>query len=235
MCEFQFISKPSWDLTVPGLIYERVKENFPDKQQQMEIGFQLRSTEKGIEHKVEPASPRIQFYKSDKTALIQVAQDLFVINQLKPYPTWNKFKPMIINGFNVYKEVANPKGFKRIGLRYINILNFPMEEIELKDYFRYYPHVPDNLPEPLGSFLTRIEFPYEKGKENLILSLGSIIPQKPDNTSLVLDLDYAMVSPEYISFDNISEWLEKAHERIENTFESCITEKLRNTFEEGKS
>lgn len=234
LCEFQFIPKQPWDLTVPGLIYERVKENFPDKQQQIGIGLQLRPTEKGIEHKVEPAPPRIQFFKSDKTALIQVAPDLLVVNQLKPYPTWSKFKPMIIDSFNVYKDVANPKGFRRIGLRYINNLNFSTEEIELKDYFKYYPFVPDNIPKPLGSFLTRVEFPYENGKENLILSLGSILSQKQNNTSLVLDIDYAMISPEYISFDNIPEWLEKAHERIENIFESCITDKLRNIFEEGK-
>ncbi len=103
LCEFQFISEPSWDLTVPGLIYERVKENFPDKHQQIGISMQFRPTEEGVEQKVEPNPPRIQFYKSDKTALIQVAQDLFVINQLKPYPTWGNFKPMIINGFNVLR------------------------------------------------------------------------------------------------------------------------------------
>ncbi len=40
LCEFQFISDKSWDLTLPGLIYERVKSEFPVKQQ-TEISIQF--------------------------------------------------------------------------------------------------------------------------------------------------------------------------------------------------
>lgn len=231
LCEFQFIPNQPWDTTVPDLIYEKIKETFPDKKPYIGINIQLHPTEKCVEHKLESVPPLIQFYKSDKTALIQVAQDLLVVNQLKPYPTWDEFKPLIINIFNIYREMANPKGFKRIALRYINNINFPIEKIELKDYFKYYPVVPDNMPNLMGAFFTRVACSYENDQENLILSLGSMLSKEPNNTSLMLDIDYTMITPEYISFDNLSEWLEKAHERIENTFESCITDKLRKTFE----
>jgi len=235
LCEFKFIPNQPWDLTLPGLIYEKVRGKFPDKRQQIGIGVQFVSTEKGLEHKVEPTPPRVQFHKKDKTALIQVAPDLLAINQLKPYPTWNKFKPMILEGFKVYKEIADPKGFRRIGLRYINILEFKDEKIELKDYFQYYPFIPDNMPRLHGPFLTRVEFPYEKRNEKLILTLSSLISKKPDIIPILLDLDYAMAEPEYISLGQISEWLDKAHERVENAFEACITNKARDIFEEVES
>ncbi len=234
LCEFKFIPNQPWDLTLPGLIYEKVREKFPDKRQQTGINVQLVPTERGVEHKIEPAPPRIQFYKKDKTALIQVAPDLLVINQLKPYLTWNKFKPMIIEAFEIYEGIANPKGIRKIGLRYINILELKDAATEFKDYFKYYPFIPKDLPQSYGPFLTRVVFPYEKGNENLILSLGTVISQKPNIVSLILDIDYGMIKPEYISFDKIPEWLDKAHERVETAFETCIKDKARETFEEVK-
>jgi len=237
LCEFQFISEQPWDLTLPGLIYEKIKDEFPDKQQQVGINVQFRPTEKGLEHKVEPTPPRVQFHKKDKSALIQVGPDLLAVNQLKPYSTWEEFKAMILKGFQIYKEVARPKGFKRIGLRYINIVEFDKAPVELKDYFQFYPFIPEVLQQLLyDSFLNRVEFPYEDGKERLILTLASIIPSKPNVLiSILLDLDYVMATPEYVLLDGVSEWLEKAHGKIEEAFEACITDNARKIFEEEKS
>ncbi|MCR4433926.1 MAG: TIGR04255 family protein [Caldiserica bacterium] len=235
LCEFQFIPNQQWDLTVPGLIYRKVKDEFPNKQQQIGVSVQFKPTEKGLEHTVESAPPRIQFFRKDKTALIQVAQDLLVVNQLKPYPTWNAFKPVILKCFNIYKEIANPKAFKRIGLRYINIIEFDNKRIKLEDYFRYYPYVPNDLPPVQDSFIVRTEFPYEEGKERVILSLATVIPSKPNVLSILLDIDYVMATPELVPLDKVSEWLEKAHERVENVFEACITDKAREIFGEEKS
>ncbi|PMQ01057.1 MAG: hypothetical protein CBR30_07760 [Dictyoglomus sp. NZ13-RE01] len=231
LCEFEFIPDREWDMTIPGLVYEKVRKEFPEKTQDMGIGIQLKPSEKGIEQIIEPTPPRLKFIKTDKTALIQIAPHIFVINQLKPYPNWEIFKKMILDNFNVYKEIANPKGLKRIGLRYINNFKFS-NSIELSDYFRYYPLIPEGLPKTYSTFLTRVEFPYEEGNENLILSFATVIPEKKEALSLVLDIDYAMITPEYISFDKLPIWLDKAHERIEHAFEESITQKLRETFEE---
>ncbi len=127
--------------------------------------------------------------------------------------------------------MAQPRGFRRIGFRYINIVEFNREEIKLEDYFRFYPLIPDTLPKP-SSFSTRVEFPYEEGNERLTLTLASVVPKKPDTISVLLDLEYVMRTPEYVSIENISDWLEKAYERIEDAFELCITDRAREVFEE---
>ena len=51
----------------------------------------------------------------------------------------------------------------------------------------------------------------------------------------MLDLDYAMTTPEYISLNEVPEWLEKAHKSVEEAFEACITDKTREIFKEEKS
>jgi uncharacterized protein (TIGR04255 family) len=234
LCEFQFVPSQPWDLTIPGLIYQKVKEKFPDRQQQIGIGVQFRPTEKGLEHKVEPAPPRIQFHRKDKTALIQIAPDLLVINQLKPYPTWAKFKPIVLEALQIYEEVANPKGFKRIGLRYINKINIKAESVELSEYVDFYPYISKELPQLHTSFISRVEIPYLNSRDRMLITVGSALPESPDTLLIILDIDYIMANPEAIRMEAAEEWIEQAHSAIERVFECCIKDKSRILFEEIK-
>lgn len=233
LCEFKFISDLEWDLTIPGLIYEKVKDNYPIKKQQIGIGIKLEPKGKGIEQSIEQAPPRIQLFEKEEKGLIQIAPDLLVINRLKPYPGWNIFKPMITEAVDSYKLIAQPKGLKRVGLRYINIFEFSHKNIKLREYFNFYPYIPDNFQNNPKSFADRVEFPYENDNEILILQLVSIIPRKPNISSIALDIDYAMITPDYVSLDKVNEWLEKAHEIIVNSFESAITDKTKNLITSG--
>lgn len=230
LCEFQFIPNQPWDVTIPGLLYEKIKDTFPDRQQKIGLGVQLKVTEKELEHRVEPIPPLIQFHKKDKTALIQVAPDLLVVNHLQPYPEWEIFKSMILENLQKYIEVANPKGFKRIGLRYINVFEFAKPEIELEDYFKYRPYIHEKLPKTLSTFITKTEFPLEDGNEILIMTLALQVPSKPNVLAILLDIDYAMIKTEYVMLDNVQNWLEKAHNKAEEAFEESITEKARILF-----
>jgi uncharacterized protein (TIGR04255 family) len=234
LCELRFIPSQQWDLTLPGLIYEKVKDKFPDKEQQIGVGVQFRPTEKGIEHKVEAAPPRVQFFKKDKTALIQVAPDLLAINQLKPYPTWPVFKPLILDNFQVYKDVAKPKGFKGIGLRYINRITFNAKSVKLEDYFNFYPFIPTDVPQVHTNFISRVEIPYRNNRDRMLITLSSAAPEEPDTIPIILDLDYIMFAQEGIFMDKFEEWLEEAHAAVEKTFESCITNNSKALFGEIK-
>lgn len=233
LCEFQFIPSQPWDMTIPGLLYEKINGEFSEKKQQMGFGVGFQPKEGGIEQKVE-MSQRIQFLRPDKSALVQVGPDLLTVNHLKSYPTWEAFKPLILNNLRKYQEVAKPKGFKRIGLRYINKIGFDKRPIELTDYFNYYPFIPTELPQMHEAINVRVEIPYEDGSDHLLLTLTGIIPEQPDVLALLLDLDYIMAVPERIPLDQASDWIEKAHTRVENAFEACITDKCRSHFSEVK-
>ncbi len=233
LCEFQFIPSQPWDMTIPGLLYKKISGEFPVKQQQMGFGIVLQPKERDIEQRVE-MSQRMQFLRPDKTALVQVGPDLLTINHLKPYPTWEAFKPLIVNNLGIYQKVAKPKGFKRLGLRYINKIEFGGGHIELTDYFNYYPFIPTTLPQMHETFQVRVDIPYEEGRDRLLLTLASVIPEKPEVLTLLLDLDYSMTIPERVSLEQASAWIEKAHAIVETAFEACITDKCRNLFGEEK-
>src|SRR5690242_17120940 len=89
LCEFRFNQDRPWDLTIPGLIYEKVRTTIPIRRQQPHVQITL-----STEPLATPAVPlgMTQFIRKDEKALIQVAPYVLSINQLAPYPTWPKFR-----------------------------------------------------------------------------------------------------------------------------------------------
>jgi uncharacterized protein (TIGR04255 family) len=136
LCEIQFFPDQPWDITIPGIFYEKVRKGFPLKEQKTDVGIAFAPQKATIEHKVE-MSHRIQFWKDDKSAVVQIGPNLLAINQLKPYISWDAFKPLILSNLNIYIDIAKPRAYKRIGLRYINNIVIEGEKIKLKDYFKY--------------------------------------------------------------------------------------------------
>ena len=90
------------------------------------------------------------------------------------------------------------------------------------------------MPQIHDTVQTRVEIPYEDGRDRLLLTLASVIPEKPGILTILLDLDYIMAIPEKVSFDQAPAWIEKAHTIVETAFEACITDKCRNLFGEAK-
>lgn len=234
LCEIKFIPDQTWDMTIPGLIYKEVKNEFSERKQKMALDVKFHSTKNGLEHKVEPAPPRMQFHRKDGTGLIQIAPDLLVVNQLKPYPSWSKFKPKVIDILHIYKKIANPKGFKRIGLRYINRIDFESKKIGLGEYFNLYINLPKELPQQQTSCLARVEIPCVDNRDVMVVMIGTVVPKKPETIAIVLDIDYILRMTESVKLEQFEDWIENAHTAIEKAFEACINNKSRILFEEKK-
>lgn len=231
LCEFRFEPGVPWDLAIPGLVYEKIRENFPKRRQAKALEVSVAASPEGVEQQVK-TTDRMQFLREDEKALIQVDRDLLAVNHLKPYPTWREFLPLIRQGFNAYCEVASPKGIRRIGLRYINRIEIPGQRIELEDYFELRPFVGSELPQEFGSFIVGIQIPCEDSRDTLRLQLVNATIETPNAVAVMLDLDYFLAQRDQVPLDNVFEWVEVAHGRVEEVFEACITNRLREMFEE---
>lgn len=232
-CDFQFIPNQPWDMTVPGLFYEKIRSEFPVKKQQIRfgIGFPLKIDDKNTPI-IQPAQ-RMQFFRQDEKSLIQLAPDRLSVHVLRPYSKWEAFKPMISKALKIYKEIANPKGFNRIGLKYVNKISFDEVSIKLEDYFNFFPSLPKNLPQDQQGFFVKVEMPYND-HNRLLLTLASIIPGGAEKLAILLDLDFVMAVPEAVLLTEADDWIETAHIRVEGAFEECITDKCRVLFGEEK-
>ena len=236
VCQFRFDAGSPWDMAVPGLIYEQIKQNFPKRKQLKRIGVSLLATEDSFSPEVQ-AIDEIRFLREDEKVFLALSPHMLSVHVLKPYLSWADFLPLIESGFETYSQIANPKALNRIGLRYVNKIEFGEAEtgdenkIELEDYFEFRPYMGDRLNQDYYSFSLSTDQALRNGRDNLKIRLTNESARKPRQIPIILDLDY---STRQMSLDAVSNWVQEAHSAVYDAFEGCITEKLRKKLEPEK-
>lgn len=232
VCEFLFNSETKMDFTIPGLFYEKVKKDYPIKTsrniQQTEI---IQKPQGGLEHRINTLG-LAQIFSSDEKKFFQLGTNLLSINCLPPYPTWNVYKPQIAFAFKMLKEVVEIKGFSRIGLRYINCIQFEELDVDLDQYFGFRPFLDQKIPQTMGDFQMKCFFSFNEDRDRCKVQLNSRVPDQKYKTAFILDLDYYLNKPQEIKPENALEWIETAHQKVESIFEGCISDPLRKIFGE---
>jgi uncharacterized protein (TIGR04255 family) len=194
------------------------------------FGFGIRLSQGSVEQRLEP-STRMQFLREDGNALVQVGPNLLAVNHLKPYPGWETFVPMIQQAYRAYAETAPPTAIQRIGLRYINRIELPGPTVELEEYLNFYPYLGADLPQDYGEFTVSIKTALNGLRDGLQMVLTTADTGNADVVAFVLDTDYFLAKPGAISMDEAFSWVDEAHDRLEQIFEGCISDKLRQVFQ----
>lgn len=229
VCEFRLVQDTRWDLTVPGLFYEKVKDSFPDREQRVVQEVEVIQEPQGLQQRVRTAE-HVLLFAPDRKMLIQLGPRLLVINVLKPYPTWREFKPRIEMAWEALQQVVEIKGLERVGLRYINRIEFPNQDVKLEEYFEFYPFVGQRLSQQVVAFISGVEFSYTDDRDRCRVQLRSAIGE--EKVAVILDIDYFVARARAVGVSETLGWVEEAHSRVEEVFEGCITDKLRSMFGE---
>lgn len=132
--------------------------------------------------------------------------------------------------FAAYRAVATPKSIHRLGLRYVNVIEISSQNLTLDDYFEFAPSTGPHLPAITGPFLLGVQFPFENARDVAKVQLSSLAGIEASTTSILLDIDYSLSQPEAIKPDISIGWFDTAHTHVEEIFEACITDRLRDLF-----
>jgi uncharacterized protein (TIGR04255 family) len=228
VCEFRFLKSDKWDITIPGLLYEKLKDFFPKKQPVLLHEIEVIRGPEGLKQQL-AASERVRFLSEDEKSLVQVGPHLLTINKLRPYTSWDDFRFLIQSALNAYREIADVKGFERIGLRYINRIEFEDGPVRLENYFEFRPHLGEKLPHDFESFIMGVIFDYEGGRDKCRVQFTKEMTPPPA-CNYILDIDYFLAQPNLISPDQAMEWVDQAHNHIKEIFEGCITDRLKDCW-----
>ena len=228
ICEFQFIHKDQWDATIPGMLYEKIKRDYQIKKQRTDLialaGIQPDANMSDL-------TALTQFYNAKEDALVQIGKNILTVNCLKPYPHWEKFKPMILKNFKEYKEISNPVSMRQISFRYINKIDIPYTEgFKVSSFFNFYPHKPEGIIEKMSTLDATIRIVHNDKRDLLVLRIANLVPEAKEHLSFLLQIDFNMNKPEQLKFEELEKWLEEAHTRINNTFEASVTEECKKLF-----
>jgi len=232
ICEFRFQSDSPWDVAIPGLLVERLARDLPERRPATTFETRSRPVSDGSETQLKSVN-WLQLWQEDGKALVQVSANRLSVNRLAPYPGWEEFLPLVEKALREYRAVAKPSGLQQATVRYINRIKFE-DLIHLEEYFDLYPFVGQGLPQDFSSFIVGFQTAYQQGREVLEVQMSSVASDESRIPSILLDLVYLSGQPEAVKFEDLPEWLTYAHDQIENVFEGCIKESLRERFGEVK-
>ncbi|MEK7703192.1 MAG: TIGR04255 family protein [Nitrospirota bacterium] len=231
LCEICFVDS-EWDDTVPGAFYERIKKEFPRKQQRMIQEAQITLGQGQAAAGVRQLPPWMQFVSDDKHRMIQIARDLIVVNQQAPYPHFEEWEPDVCQALEIYRELAKPPKVSRLGLRYINYVLIPEETVSMQDYFTIYPTLPQGLGNTHHSFMVRVDVPQGEGRSMLITFGVAPLPDSGQKEqAFLLDFYHTLQIDKPIDAATLKREIKQAHENIIVAFEDSITDRLRTLFE----
>ncbi len=165
------------------------------------------------------------FQSPDKTQMFQARIDGFTFNRMAPYPGWASFLSEAKRLWEEYRRVARPLEYKRVAVRYINVINFPKDlpAVELSDYFTTQPNIPPDLPQHMGSFFYRVELPLTEIEA--VVGITQAPTPNQDSVSILLDIDLFRVTN--IKGESLWSLFEQFRIWKNKVFEACITNRLR--------
>lgn len=236
LCEFQFEPSQPWDGTFLGPIYDKVQSVFPKKRPvdtlQVQVGL---SGQEAPAPSVVSVPGSMWFMREDEKVLMRVGPDVFSVHHLQPYSDWETLRGYIERALDAYRQVARPSGVRRLGLRYVNRLEVPGQNVAIEDYLFALPSIPEKLPQQFSRWVQRVEIPYAQLRGILALQSGSIHEEGQEDSAFLLDLDFSTSPLEAMPLAHAVEWVERAHDEVERAFEACITPTARQLLQEVNS
>ena len=110
----------------PAEFQERVQEDYPDYEEVVQtLGLEINQT--GLSQKTETSH---RFWSEDHTRSITISSDFIALSDTN-YQGWSVFLKEVRQAQQALQEIYCPNSYKRVGLRYVNVVNrreFGVEE-----------------------------------------------------------------------------------------------------------
>jgi uncharacterized protein (TIGR04255 family) len=171
----------------------------------------------------------ITLRQSPERFVWQIRRDGMLLSRLPIYTSWDEVAEFGRRLWSGYREAVHQAPVSELVVRAINEIRLPAGQVDLREFVRTYPHVSDEIAEPINRFAMNIGFPIGEpsGQANITLAPG--VSQTFGNMALLLDITVMCRDTDAIEKDcwHVARQLRGHRNRI---FEASITDKLRETF-----
>ncbi len=218
---------------------KKVGEKYPNNKPQIELSGEFK-LEANLPLEIQSVSNNVGFVfiSNDETKFAQVKLDGFTFSQIKPYQNWENFYEEAYKLWQFYTEIAVPKAINRVSLRYINRILIPLEErIQLQDYMKILPEIPDTLSVTILDYFMRIvvvspEYSEVKAIINQTIEKNTQPDLEKDNIPLILDIDVFQENSLTLDDTEIKYIFENKLRKFRSEiFFDSITDKTRSLFQ----
>jgi len=234
ICEFRFKPDEKWDWILPGRLYDLIHDDFPERKQVDGISFQL-SVEKAkpSTSQFSKSPERIQLWRKDQTAMVQIGPHLLAINQFPPYPSWENFRDLILDIFKKHGSLLENLGLERIGLRYVNQINIVHRNCTPDKIVTIFPSLKRSFDKRVDGFFIRFELIHDSPSGKLVFQAGN--KKSGDLEPIILDIDFFSTNVATLTtIPELSVWMDEAHNRIYESFIDSLDPELVDYFRRGE-
>lgn len=239
LCEFHFDLGKEWDPEIPDMLRAELGDEYsgrPKRQNLVQVELAVREG-RPFELQHSERMERVQLITNDGTRVVGVGRDALSVHMLRPYQGtsaskdsgWGELRSRIQQALDAYWKIAKPRGVRRVGVRYINRIDIPENQVNFGDYLKCaLPLVPE-LTGNVQEYFGRTELSHDDGVR-LILSQAKI-SGPIEHTNLILDIDVIWETDNAIEKDMAMEKMRDLSDRERAAFEAVITDHARALFD----
>ncbi|HDV6632354.1 TPA: TIGR04255 family protein [Legionella pneumophila] len=221
-----------FDYATLGQIFDLLKENYPNKQdiKHIPILVDRAGNLSSVPSSLQVQAPQMRAIKLDNSELIQIGPGIVTANKLK-YVSWEDFTAAISIALQSYISIVRPEISTRIATRYINSFYIPESTVNISEYFNLSLQIPNNLSDVQAFNLTLLNkfkvAEYDSEFEIRTKFLSDTLREGEIGNRFILDMDCYITHNVAPIIDKMILIARKAHDLLEDVFESIITDKTR--------
>lgn len=229
--ELLFPASELWDEASPAKLYERLRDEYPERpgtRKRLEALFSAESLEIGEPVSVSQQDDRV-VYKAD-TKLLMFGAGAVSVHSLRPYEGWEAWFQRTQKAVDILVSELEPQVITQVGLRYINHVLIPSESFSLTDYFTITQGLPaGGFPDRMSGFFDRMQLAYDDDTE-ITFTWATIQPPQSDEDKAAFLVDLDLKSTGEFEPQEALSRLQLLHDRENIAFESLINDRLRGVF-----
>jgi uncharacterized protein (TIGR04255 family) len=217
-------------------IAKKLKKHYPNSKPHNELGIDLGdigSKSAGSNVKVSKHQKGFHLSSEDQADIVIIKPESLVMSRLAPYLGWETIRNQFISVWKIWKDIAKTRSISRVGIRYVNRIDVPVDEldrIEIEDYLTFHPKVPSFSNAPMTNYLIQIAKPTSNPLWSTTITSTNQPSPLVKTVSLLLDIDLFRTEEIPLNDDDLWQMLTEARDLKNNIFQQCITPRAEEIF-----
>lgn len=228
-CEFGFRPADPWDDSVRDRFHDRIRERYPSRGRSVRQNIEATplADERGVGQTMNLSATEISvFADADRRTFVQLAPETLTVNVTTPYPSWDGVRPRIEEALDALANAIRIDALTSARLIYIDRFVLP-SNAPIDRYFTFRPHLAPAFPWLAADFYLGLHGTDPDGSAYTI-ELRSEQHGPGETDQYLMRSEYAIETEQ--SAEAGLAWIERAHERVNELFEACITDDMRDLF-----
>ena len=185
----------------------------------------------GNESSAVPAQPSLperawhglRLETEDARNVAMFTREHFSFSRLKPYDNWESFSEEALRLWTIHETLMGPSEIQRLGVRFINRLEVPIDQLDRSEYLRGLSYPPGGLESTGFFYRDNLSVPGHPYAATLVRTVQPV-PDHP-SVALLLDIDTYSQQPFPPDPARIRERLADLHWIKNRIFFDNVTEK----------